>query len=211
MLLTSYNSVAILTFPPEEGYPRLTRDVLQELRELLVEVRLSELFHGVVIAANSQSFATGAAIEEVGDLAGLSARDFAAHGQSVIDQVDDFPLPTVAAIRGYCLGGGLDLALACAARVAAYDASFAHPGASLGLITGWGGTQRLPRLIGKAAAIQMLLTAERVPATHALSLGLADELVSSKDLIDSAARCAERLYMSPSLAAPAQRRMARRG
>ena len=210
MFLTSHNSVAILTFPPEGGYPRLNREALQDLCQLLNEVRLSGLFHGVVIAANSQSFATGAAIEEVNTLAGLPARDFAALGQSVIDQVDEFPLPTVAAIRGYCLGGGLDLALACRARVAAYDASFGHPGASLGLITGWGGTQRLPRLIGKAAATQLLLTAERVPATQALSLGLVDELVSSKDLIDSAARCAERLYMSPSLTAPAQRRVGRR-
>ncbi len=211
MLLTSHNSVAILTFPPEAGYPRLTRDILQELRELLVEVRVSGLFHGVVIAANSQSFATGAAVEEVSALAGLPAREFAALGQSVIDQVDDFPLPTVAAVRGYCLGGGLDLALACAARVAAYDASFGHPGASLGLITGWGGTQRLPRLIGRAAAIQMLLTAERIPATQALTVGLVDELVSSEDLVDCAARRAERLYMSPSLTPMAQRRMAQRG
>ncbi len=201
MLLTSHNSVAILTFPPEAGYPRLTREVLLEIRELLGEVRLSGLFHGVVIAANSQSFATGAAIEEVSALAGLPAREFAALGQSVLNQVDDFPLPIVAAIRGYCLGGGLDLALACASRVAAYDASFGHPGASLGLLTGWGGTQRLPRLVGKAAAIQMLLTAERVPATQALSLGLVDQLASSQDLIDHAARRAETLYRSPAFAA----------
>ncbi len=210
MFLTSHNSVAILTFPPEAGYPRLTREVLLEIRELLEEVRLSGLFHGVVISANSQSFATGAAIEEVSALAGLPAREFAALGQSVLDQIDNFPLPTVAAIRGYCLGGGLDLALACVSRVAAYDASFGHPGAALGLITGWGGTQRLPRLVGKAAAIQMLLTAERAPATQALSLGLVDELASSQDLIDTAARRAERLYTSPAPSATPRPRVPRR-
>jgi len=79
---------------------------------------------------------------------------------------------TIAAINGYCMGGGLDLALACDIRVAAESAVFAHPGAKLGIITGWGGTQRLPRIIGKAAALEMLLTARRVEAREALALGL---------------------------------------
>jgi enoyl-CoA hydratase len=193
MELASHNSVAILTFPPGAGYPRLTRALIGELRGLLDEVRLAGLFHGAVIAANAQSFATGAAVEEVENLGGVQAREFAQMGQALGDQVEHFPLPVVAAIRGYCLGGGLDLALACHARVAAYDSSFGHPGASLGLITGWGGTQRLPRLVGKPAALQILLTAERVPATQALSLGLVDELVPSKDLIAAAARRAEEL------------------
>ncbi len=100
----------------------------------------------------------------------------------------------VAAVRGFCLGGGLDLALACHARVATYDSSFGHPGPSLGLMTGWGGTQRVPRRVGKAEALRMLLTGERIPATQALTLGLVDELVPSADLIEAAARqCAPRL------------------
>ena len=106
-------------------------------------------------------------------------------------------MPVVAAIRGYCLGGGLDLALACHGRVATFDASFGHPGAALGLVTGWGGTQRLPRLIGKATALQMLLTADRIPATQALSMGLVDELTSSRDLIPLAAKRAEEIYFVP--------------
>jgi enoyl-CoA hydratase/carnithine racemase len=162
--------------------------VLAELGDLLNEVKLSGLFQGVVIAANSRSFATGASIEEVASVEGVTARDFAQAGQSLFNHVANFPLPIVAAVRGYCLGGGLDLALACHARVATYDASFGHPGASLGLITGWGGTQRLTRLIGKAAATQLLLTAERVPASQALTLGLVDELVPSPDLLEAAAR-----------------------
>jgi len=193
MDLRAHNSVALLTFPPGVGYPRLTRALIGTLRELLEEVRLAGLFHGVVIAANARSFATGAAVEEVGGQEGLAARDFAQMGQALGDEVEHFPLPIVAAIRGYCLGGGLDLALACQARVAAYDSSFGHPGASLGLITGWGGTQRLPRLVGKPAALQILLTAERVPATQALSLGLVNELVPSRDLIAAAVRRAEHL------------------
>jgi len=188
MELTSHNSVAVLAFPAEAGYPRLTMEVLAELGDLLNEVKLSGLFQGVVIATNSRSFATGASIKEVASVEGVTARDFAEAGQSLFNRVASFPLPIAAAIRGYCLGGGLDLALACHARIATYDASFGHPGASLGLITGWGGIQRLTRLIGKAAATQLLLTAERVPATQALTLGLVDELAPSADLVEVAAR-----------------------
>ena len=184
----AHNSVAVLAFPPDAGYPRLTLAVLAELGDLLNEVRLSGLFRGVVIASNSRSFATGARLEEVASVEGVAARAFAQKGQQIFDRIASFPLAVVAAIRGYCLGGGLDLALACHARVATYDASFGHPGASLGLITGWGGTQRLTRLIGRAAATQHLLTAERVPATQALTLGLVDELLSSQDLVEGATR-----------------------
>ena len=193
MELSSHNSVAVLAFSPDAGYPRLTRGVLAELGGLLEEVRLSGVFQGVVIAANSRSFPTGASLEEVARVDGVSARDFAQEGQSLFNDIANFPFPIVAAIRGYCLGGGLDLALACHARVATYDASFGHPGASLGLIIGWGGTQRLTRLIGRAGATQLLLTAERIPASQALTLGLVDELVPSPDLVEAAARRAARL------------------
>jgi enoyl-CoA hydratase/carnithine racemase len=184
----SHNSIAVLVFPAGEGYPRLTRAVLEELADLLGTIQRDEVFHGVVIAANDKSFGTGADLEEISELTGLGGREFACAGQRVFRKIARFPLPVVAAVRGYCLGGGLDLALACHARVATYDASFGHPGASLGLLTGWGGTQRLPRLIGKAQALQMLLTGDRVPATQALTLGLVDELVSSADLIEAATR-----------------------
>jgi enoyl-CoA hydratase len=91
--------------------------------------------------------------------------------------LDHFPARVVAAIHGYCMGGGMDLALACDYRIAAPNAVFGHRGASLGVMTGWGGTQRLPRLIGKARALQMFLLAEMVPAEEALSIGLVDKVV----------------------------------
>lgn len=188
MELTSHSSVAVLSFSEGSGYPRISRAVLAELAELLSEVRASGLFLGVVIAASLRSFATGASVEEVASVSGAAARQFAQTGQTLFDEIEHFPLPVVAAIRGYCLGGGLDLALACQARVATYDASFGCPGVSLGLVTGWGGTQRLARLIGRAAATQLIVTAERVPASQALTLGLVDELVPSQDLLDASAR-----------------------
>ena len=90
--------------------------------------------------------------------------------------IDQFPVPVVAAIRGYCMGGGMDLALACDYRIAAPNAVFGHRGASLGVMTGWGGTQRLPRLIGKARAMQMFLLAEMVKADEALRIGLVNAI-----------------------------------
>ncbi len=192
----SHNSIAVMAFPPGVVYPRLTGAVLEELSWLLNEVRLSGLFRGVVIAANSHSFATGACLEEVVSLEGVAARQFAQAGQTLFNRVSSFALPIVAAVRGFCLGGGLDLALACHARVATFDSSFGHPGASLGLVTGWGGTQRLARLIGRPAATQLLVTAERVPAGQALTLGLVDELVSPSDLLEAAARRALRRHHS---------------
>jgi enoyl-CoA hydratase/carnithine racemase len=197
MELSSRDSVAVLAFPPSAGYPRLTTAVLGELDALLDEVQGTGLFSGVVIAANAKSFATGAEIEEVAAVEGFCAREFAARGQRTFRRIAAFPLPIVAAIRGYCLGGGLDLALACHGRVASYDASFAHPGATLGLVTGWGGTERLPRLVGKATALQMFLTADRIPATQALTMGLVDELASSRDLVSAAARRAQALRGVP--------------
>ena len=193
MQFDSHDAVAVLTLPCRDLYPRLTRAVLGELRDLLAAIRREEAFHGVAIASQGESFATGADLEEVSQLRGEPARTFARLGQGVFEEIEQFPLPVVAAIRGYCLGGGLDLALACHARVATYDATFGHPGASLGLITGWGGTQRLPRLVGRAQALQMLVTAERMPAAQALTMGLVDELAPSADLIESAAQRAKRI------------------
>lgn len=179
-------------FAPGGEYPRLTSAALDELEHNLGEIRASGLFRGVAIASGAPSFATGADIEEIVKLRGLGARCFAERGQQLFNQIARFPIPVVAAIRGHCLGGGLDLALACHGRVAAYDSSFAHPGGALGLMTGWGGTARLPRLLGKSAALEILLTGERIPATQALSLGLVDELVPAQDLIERAALGAER-------------------
>ena len=98
--------------------------------------------------------------------------------------VADFPAPTIAAVHGYCMGGGLDLALACQHRIAGPHAIFGHRGAALGLITGWGGTQRLPRLVGNARALQMFLAAEKLHAAEALRYGLVDAIAD--DPVDAA-------------------------
>ena len=203
------NSIAILAFRADDQHPRLNSETLDELAARLEEIRRSGLFRGVVIASSDRSFATGAEIEEIAQLKGFAARRFAERGQALLNSIAQFPVPVIAAIRGFCLGGGLDLALACHGRVATFDSSFAHPGGVLGLMTGWGGTQRLPRMLGKPAALQILLTGERIPATQALTLGLVDELVSSQDLIRRAVAHAENRAAQMQPSQPGEIRAAR--
>ena len=151
---------------------------------------------GAVITGTDRAFAVGAEISELANLTPASAVEFARRGQSVMRAVANSPRPVVAAIRGYCMGGGLDLALACHARIASSDAVFAHPGGSLGIVTGWGGTQRLPRLIGRSRAIEMLVTGRRLDATEALDFGLIQKIVGDSvvaEAIEQARTIARRI------------------
>ena len=130
----------------------------------------------LVITGNTHFFSAGADLHEIAELHGAQAFRFARMGQRLMSAVAGFPAPTIAAIHGYCMGGGLDLALACNRRFAGPHAIFGHRGAALGLITGWGGTQRLPRLVGKSRALQMFLAAEKLHASEALRYQLIDAI-----------------------------------
>ena len=150
------------------------RAAVQQLREEAGQGRLKEL----VITGNDRFFSAGADLNEISRLSGPEAFAFSRRGQELTLALDRFPVPVTAAIRGYCMGGAMDLALACDRRIAAPNVVFGHRGASLGVITGWGGTQRLPRLIGKARALQMFLLAEMVSAKEALRIGLVDRIAN---------------------------------
>jgi len=141
----------------------------------------------LVIAGNDKFFSAGADLNEISQLTSAQAFEFSREGQALMMAIDHFPVDVIAAIRGYCMGGGMDLALACDHRIAAPSAVFGHRGASLGVMTGWGGTQRLPRLIGKPRAMQMFLLAEMVQADEALRIGLVDAIAN--DPTAHAVRC----------------------
>jgi len=130
----------------------------------------------LIIAGNDKFFSAGAELEEIAALNGPAAYEFSKKGQVLMAAIESFPTPVYAAISGYCMGGGLDLALACRHRIASPHAIFGHRGAALGLITGWGGTQRLPRLIGKARALELFVAAEKIHAARALQIGLVDAI-----------------------------------
>lgn len=168
------NSVVLRLVSPD-GTNRLTRARVQALTTTVEELA-SHPPSGLVITGNPHFFSAGADLNEISALSGPEAFQFAQMGQHLMTAVASFPASTIAAVQGYCMGGGLDLALACTRRIAAPHALFAHRGAALGLITGWGGTQRLPRLIGRARALQMFLAAEKVHVAHALDIGLVDAI-----------------------------------
>ena len=164
----------------------LSVQTLSDLDDAFSSLSAREDINAVVFNGTGDAFASGADIRELQVLTPDSARAFAERGQHLFQRIADARQLTIAAVNGYCMGGGLDLALACRVRVASPSAVFAHPGARLGIITGWGGTQRLPRLIGSARALELFTTARRLTAVEALEFGLVDVLAE-----DSLARAFE--------------------
>jgi len=167
-------SAFLLRLHSEDGTNRLTRSLVEALSGAIRDLARANL--PIVITGNERFFSTGADLNEIAKLHGPSAYEFSQVGQELMARIQDFPAPVVAAISGYCMGGGLDLALACTSRIASPHSIFGHRGAALGLITGWGGTQRLPRLVGRARAIEMLIAAEKLSAARALEFGLIDAI-----------------------------------
>lgn len=164
----------ILRLCSDDGTNRLTRSCVALLTEKVRELRGDE--RKLILTGNNKFFSAGADLQEIAELSGAAAYVFARLGQTLMAEIASFPSPVYAAVCGYCMGGGLDLALACHWRIAAPNAVFGHRGAALGLITGWGGTQRLPRLIGKARALEMFIAAEKVTAAQAVEMGLIDAI-----------------------------------
>jgi len=177
----------ILHLTSDDGTNRLTRACVLSLAEAVRE--LAREPRPLIITGNEKFFSAGADLNEIASLTGPEAFAFSRAGQVMTDAVDEFPAPVIAAINGYCMGGGMDLALACDCRIAAPHAVFGHRGAALGLITGWGGTQRLARLIGRARAAEMFIPAEKLDAERAWRYGLADRL--AEDPVMEAARWLE--------------------
>lgn len=164
----------MLHMESDDGTNRLSREFVLSLTAGLE--RLSQDPLPLVLAGNDRFFSAGAELGEIAALNGPSAYEFSKMGQALMNAVDHFPAPVYAAVSGYCMGGGLDLALACHHRIASSHAVFGHRGAALGLITGWGGTQRLPRLIGKGRALELFVAAEKLIAAHALTVGLIEAI-----------------------------------
>ena len=150
--------------------------VLEELHRIIDETETNKAVRTVIFTGTDDVFASGADLREIACVTGATAREFALRGQGLMNKIADLDQLTIAAINGFCFGGALDLALACDKRVASPNALFSHPGADLGIMTGWGGTQRLPRLIGEAKALEMFMTAQRVSAEEALWIGLIDKI-----------------------------------
>lgn len=176
--------IAWVTFVRPAALNALAADVLREIAEVTEVIAEDPEVKVAVFTGEGKAFVAGADIGEINALKDVFiGREFALAGQEVMNHVAALPVPTIAAINGYALGGGLELALACDLRVAAKKAKLGLPEVGLGLIPGFGGTQRLPRLVGVGRAFDLILTGRHVPAEEALALGLvsrvADDAVAA--------------------------------
>jgi enoyl-CoA hydratase len=169
-------SVAIVRFNRPAQRNPLSIATLQDLKRTTSALFSRNDIQAVIFTGTDDVFASGANIRELAQLNAKSALEFSNFGQDLFQTIADARQMTIAAINGYCLGGGLDLALACDIRVASTTAVFSHPGARLGIITGWGGTQRLPRIIGRASALELFATARRYTSIEALEMGLVSHI-----------------------------------
>ncbi len=189
--ITRRQAAVVVRLESPDGMNRLTRECVLALTAAVRQLA-QEKAQALIITGNEHFFSTGADLHEIARLTGPEALRFSAMGQELMNSVENFPAPVIAALHGYCMGGGLDLALACHLRIASPHAIFGHRGAALGLITGWGGTQRLPRLIGRARALQMFVAAEKLSAAHALQIGLVNQM--DDDPVGAALRLASRPF-----------------
>jgi enoyl-CoA hydratase/carnithine racemase len=170
ILVENKENLVIIKFNRPEIRSPLTIAVLSELNEILDNVNdKTIIFTGV-----GDVFASGADLREIAIVTGENAHEYAMRGQNLMRKIES--KNAIAFINGFCFGGALDLSLSCKKRIAKPNATFCHPGANLGIMTGWGGTQRLPRLIGEAKALEMFLTTKKVSAQEALKIGLIDEI-----------------------------------
>jgi len=168
--------VLFLTLVSGDGMNRLTRRKVSALKEEIESFCSPITTVLPVVISGNPIFSAGADLNEISQLSGPDALAFAIRGQELMSVVAAYPAPVYASIQGFCMGGGLDLALACHHRIASPHAVFGHRGAALGLITGWGGTQRLPRLVGKGRALEMFVAAEKIMAPQAMRIGLVDAI-----------------------------------
>ncbi len=174
-----FNHSAVIRFTQPEIKNPLSVETLEALKIILDELELNKNIAKIIFTGSGDTFASGANLREIAEIKKETAKEFALCGQNLMQTIYQSKKNTVAAIDGFCMGGALDLALSCKARIASLRSIFAHPGANLGIITGWGGTQRLPRLVGEANALEIFLTAKRIGAKEALKIGLIDKIAEN--------------------------------
>lgn len=199
--LSGTDAVRVLTLNRPAKLNALNRAALAELKAVLDVLSADPSLRVLIVTgAGSKAFVAGADISEFEGFTTDSAAEYAREGQAVFDRLEQLPVPSIAAINGFALGGGCELALACTFRLMADTARMGLPETSLGLIPGFGGTQRLARAVGRQRALELILTGRQVTAAEAVALGLALEVVPADRLMAYAQEFAERLASRAPLA-----------
>jgi len=188
------DELAVVLIDRQDKLNALNADVVQELGTAFTSLRNDDDVRGVILTgAGIKAFVAGADIGELATMDSVTGVRISRDGQDVFRDIELFPKPVIAAVGGYALGGGCELALACHMRIASERARFGLPEVSLGIIPGYGGTIRLARLVGLGRAIEMTLTGDMVDAERAERLGLVSSVVSTEDLLDEAKKLARKV------------------
>lgn len=189
-------ATALVTIDRREVLNALSRATIDELRRAVLEVKRDDQVRAVILTgAGEKAFVAGADIRELQELSATDAEAYATEGQHVLDLIEHLGKPVIAAVNGFALGGGCELAMACTLRMASDAARFGQPEVKLGVTPGFAGTQRLPRIVGKGRALDLLLTGRIVDAQEALAIGLVNRVVPATTLLDEAKKLASSLAM----------------
>ena len=201
LLVQRESGVAVLTVQRPQRLNALDASTLDEIRQAVLDFQQDESIRCVIITGGGdKAFVAGADINEIARDTPDAARQRALRGQHIFDLIEQLGKPVVAAVNGFALGGGCELAMACTLRIAADTARFGQPEINLGLIPGFAGTQRLARLVGKARAMQLILTGNPISASDALAMGLVNRVVPAADLMKEARALAAELATKPPVA-----------
>jgi len=201
ILFEKKNAIVYVTVNRPKVLNALNMATMEELREAFTEIRQDrEVRVAILTGAGEKAFIAGADIAELSKHDAVSGKEYTHKGQSVLDLIENLGKPVIACINGFALGGGCEIAMACTMRLAAENAKLGQPEVKLGIIPGYGGTQRLPRLVGKGIAMQLVLAGEMITAQEALRIGLVNEVTAADELVPRAEAIAHKIIANAPLA-----------
>ena len=204
-------NVAVLTIDRPEALNALNSQVLCDLDAAISQVEADDEVRVVVLTGAGRSFVAGADIGEMVNFSAIDGKKFGVHGGSIFLRLENLSKPVIAAINGFALGGGCELAMACDIRIASEKAKFGQPEVGLGITPGFGGTQRLPRIVGISKAMELILTAKVIKAEEAKAIGLVSEVYPAEELMDKAMELANAICANAQIAVCESKRCIRMG
>src|SRR5437870_1521740 len=201
LLYEKKGAIAYVTLNRPKVLNALNQRTWEDLRAAFEDARDDAEVRGVILTgAGDKAFIAGADISEIAHITAVEAEKSSSYGQAVLNLIENLGKPVIAAVNGFALGGGCETAMACTIRVASEKAKFSQPEVALGIIPGGGGTQRLPRLVGKGRALQLILSGEMIGAQEAYRIGLVNEVVAATELITRAEAILKQIFFNAPLA-----------
>ena len=188
--LEKHDHIAVMTLSRPEALNALNSAMLDDITKTASDVRADEEIRVLIVTGEGKAFVAGADIAEMKSLSAEEGRDFGLRGQAALTAIEELPIPVIAAVNGFALGGGCELALCADIRIASEKAKFGQPETGLGITPGFGGTQRLPRVVGLSKAMELILTARMIRADEALAIGLVDKVTPPEELMPEAMKLA---------------------